>query len=281
MAEPPNVRLTVSNQPENVVLVREMLSGLADTIGLDGNDLNDIRTAVTEACNNVVIHAYEGSEGPLQVEVFVSTTAIEVVVRDHGTGIRPRIRSAEEESALGIGLSIIQSLAPRVEFNDLAGNGTEVRMEFATHTTRELNALAEDGHDVAAIEPSELASTSALAVAPGSLAREVLPRVMCVFAARADFSTDRISDAELVADALAAQAGASGAVGLVSVSVRVEPRNLQLRVGPLSAGAAQRLIVDSAMEGLGGVLEKLTDAYEVASDGSSEMLELRLTDSHR
>lgn len=277
MAEPPNLRLTVSNQPENVVLVREMLSGLADTIGLDGNDLNDIRTAVTEACNNVVIHAYEGTEGPLQVEIFVSTTAIEVVVRDHGTGIKPRIRSAEEESALGIGLSIIQSLAPRVEFNDLAGNGTEVRMEFATQTTLELDALAEDRHDVPTIEPSELASTSALAVAPRSLARDVLPRVMCVFAARADFSTDRISDAELVADALAAQAGASGAAGLVSVSVRVEPRNLQLRVGPLGAGAGQRMLVDSAM----GVLEKLTDAHEVASDGSSEMLELRLTDSHR
>jgi serine/threonine-protein kinase RsbW len=281
MAEPPNVRLTVSNQPENVVLVREMLSGLADTIGLDGNDLNDIRTAVTEACNNVVIHAYEGNEGPLQVEVFVSTTAIEVVVRDHGTGIKPRIRSAEEESALGIGLSIIQSLAPRVEFNDLAGKGTEVRMEFATQTTLELSALAEDGHEVPAIEPSELASTSALAVAPGSLAREVLPRVMCVFAARADFSTDRISDAELVADALAARAGASSTAGLVSVSVRVEPRNLQLCVGPLSTGAGQRLIVDSAMGGLGGVLEKLTDAHEVASDGSSEMLELRLTDANR
>jgi serine/threonine-protein kinase RsbW len=261
--------------------VREILSGLAETIALDGNDLNDIRTAVTEACNNVVIHAYEGSEGLLQVEVFVTTTTIEVVVRDHGTGIRPRIRSAEEESALGIGLSIIQSLAPRVEFNDLAGNGTEIRMEFATQTTRELGAVAEDGHDIPAIEPSELASTSALAVAPRSLAREVLPRVMCVLAARADFSTDRISDAELVADALAAQAGSSSAVGLVSVSVRVEPRNLQLCVGPLGAGAAQRLIVDSAMEGLGGVLEKLTDAHEVASDGSSEMLELRLTDSHR
>ena len=57
MSEPPNVSLTLSNQPDNVLLVRETLSGMAETVGVDGVDLNDIRTAVTEACNNVVLHA--------------------------------------------------------------------------------------------------------------------------------------------------------------------------------------------------------------------------------
>jgi anti-sigma regulatory factor (Ser/Thr protein kinase) len=47
MAEAPNVCLTLSNQPENVLLVREALSGMAETMGVDGVDLNDIRTAVT------------------------------------------------------------------------------------------------------------------------------------------------------------------------------------------------------------------------------------------
>ena len=59
-----------SNKPENVLLVREMLTGVAETVDLDGSDLNDIRTAVTEACNNVVLHAYQGDEGPLEVEVY-------------------------------------------------------------------------------------------------------------------------------------------------------------------------------------------------------------------
>src|SRR3954447_18552893 len=108
MAEPPNVCLTLSNQPDNVVLVREALSAMADTVGVDGVELNDIRTAVTEACNNVVLHAYDGEEGPLELEFYVGADAVEVVVRDHGTGIRPHIRS-DEEAALGIGMSIIQA----------------------------------------------------------------------------------------------------------------------------------------------------------------------------
>src|SRR3984893_17909399 len=99
-----------------------MLTGVAETIDLDSSDLYDIRTAVTEACNNVVLHAYEGEEGPLQLELYVNTDAVEVVVRDRGTGIKPHIRS-DEEAALGIGLSIIQALAPRVEFKDVDGGG--------------------------------------------------------------------------------------------------------------------------------------------------------------
>jgi anti-sigma regulatory factor (Ser/Thr protein kinase) len=277
MAEPPNVYLSLSNRPENVALVRETLSGMADTLAIDGNDLNDIRTAVTEACNNVVLHAYGGEEGPLQVDVYVSADALEVVVRDHGTGIKPRIRTDEEE-ALGIGLSIIQALAPRVEFKDVQDGGTEVRMEFATPNVDPLEALVENGFAWPDVARSELATTTGVAVAPTSLARKVLPRVICVLAARAHFSTDRISDAELVADALVAQAPDSSSGEYFSVAVRVEPRDLELRIGPLSTGSSQRLIANSSVEGVGPVIEKLTDDHEVATVGSSEMLALRLRD---
>ncbi len=59
MVEPAaNVRLNLAATAENVVLVREMLAGVADGVGLDPTHLHDIQTAVTEACNNVVLHAY-------------------------------------------------------------------------------------------------------------------------------------------------------------------------------------------------------------------------------
>jgi hypothetical protein len=51
-----------------------------------------------------------------------------------------------------------------------------------------------------------------------------------------------------------------------------------LRVGPLGAGDADRMILDSAVDGLGPVIEKLTDDRRVAAVGSSEMLALQLTD---
>jgi serine/threonine-protein kinase RsbW len=276
MADTPNVCLTVSNQPENVLLVREALSGLADTVGVHGVELNDIRTAVTEACNNVVLHAYDGAEGPMQIELFLTSDAVEVVVRDHGKGIKPHIRG-EDEDALGIGLSIIQALAPRVEFKDVAGGGTEVRMEFSTPNARALEQLATASFEPPAVAASELATTTAVALAPSALAGKVLPRVVCVLAARAHFTTDRISDAEIVADALVSQSFSSSAGEHMTVLVNVAPRELELRVGPLRDGTAEA--VARADSGAGPVIEKLTDDHRVARDGASETLELLLRDN--
>jgi serine/threonine-protein kinase RsbW len=277
MAEPPNVCLTLSNDPDNVVLVRETLSAMAATVGVAGVDLNDIRTAVTEACNNVVLHAYAGDEGPLQLEVYVCSDKLEVVVRDHGRGIRPHIR-AEEDEALGIGLSIIQALAPRVEFRDVDGGGTEVRMEFATPQAHALEALVENGFHAPDVARDELARTTALALAPSSLARKVLPRVICVLAARARFTTDRIADAELVADALVAHAADLSANNHLELSVSVEPRSLQLRVGPLEDGRAERLISHSTIPDVGSVIERLSDEQRLRGEGDAKVLELRLLD---
>ncbi|HTA05692.1 MAG TPA: ATP-binding protein [Solirubrobacteraceae bacterium] len=276
MAGAPNVCLALSNQPENVLLVRETLSGVAETVGVDGVDLNDIRTAVTEACNNVVLHAYEGGEGPLYVELYLRAESVEVVVRDHGTGIRPHIRD-EEEAALGIGLSIIQALAPRVEFKDVEGGGTEVRMEFATPRTASVQPLASEGFEPPNVSAGELASTSGVALAPSALAVKVLPRVICVLAARARFTTDRISDAELLADAIVSRGFQSSAREHLTVSVSVGTRELELRLGPLSGGGAGKLVASEG--GIGPIVEKLTDGRQIFSEGAFETLGLTLRDA--
>ncbi len=277
MAESPNVCLALSNQPDNVVLVREALSGMAETVGVDEVELNDIRTAVTEACNNVVLHAYEGDEGPLQIEVYVATHAIEVVVRDHGKGIKPHIRS-EDEAALGIGLSIIQALAPRVEFRDVPGGGTEVRMEFTTAAAHALEPPLPGGFHIPELERETLASTSGLAVAPSALARNVLPRIVCVLAARAHFTTDRISDSQLVADALVAQAAQESANAHLSMSIFVAPRMLELSIGPLRDGRAARLVAGTAVGAGGSAIERLVSERRVVAGEDGDVLELQLRD---
>ena len=82
--QPPNVRIVVSSRPENVAIVREVLAGLADSIDID--TIEDVKVAVSEACNNVVVHAYDERGGPLEVEVFVGRHELDVVVRDYGVG---------------------------------------------------------------------------------------------------------------------------------------------------------------------------------------------------
>jgi len=277
MANPPNVRLDLPNRPENVLLVREMLAGVAQSIDLDQTDLDDIRTAATEACNNVVLHAYEGGEGPLQVEVVIAPGSLAVLVRDRGRGIRWK-DGAPPKTSSGIGIPVIRALTREVDFHDAADGGTEVRMRFETPGLYPPAAFMAIGVNAPIFALAEPPAGAFVSVAPAAVARNVLPRLICVLASQANFSTDRISDAEMVADALAAHAEGSINGSHLSMAVSVQPRELELRLGPILTGRGEVLLAESEVDGLGRVLEKLSNRHEVASAGPYEVLTLQLTD---
>jgi serine/threonine-protein kinase RsbW len=274
MEKLPNVRLKLANSPANVLLVRQALGGLADAIGLDRVELNDMNTAVTEACNNVVVHAYGEAEGPLEVELYALPAQLCVVVRDHGGGIDPDV----DESQRGIGLRLIEALCDSVRFGDVPGGGTELRMSFHTELAGALGVPRDArGLELSTSSPNGSETTMRIAIAPSRLARAVLPRVLAALAVHADFSTDRISDTQLLADALIARIDGSLSASHVNVGVSVAPRNLELRIGPLRTGTAEALVLDSAVADLGSVLERLTEGrHGVQPAGRSEILTLRL-----
>jgi serine/threonine-protein kinase RsbW len=302
--EPPNVRLQLRNRPENVSLVRAVLVGVAEAIDLDGERLDDVRTAVTEACNNVVLHAYEGAEGPVEVDVRIVADLLEVVVRDAGVGIRGREDASDgasdgaapspvelDEESLKLGLPMIEALAARVEFHQRAGGGTEVRMEFATPGSR---SFARASDDQAVARPigllpledlrdqrPELIAAVTIAITPDRLARTILPRLVSALAARANFSTDRLADAQLVADAIAAQAFGAIVGSHLDIGIAVEPRRVELLVGPLPPLPAERereAAAESVLGKLGHMVEKLIDDHSIAAVGSAAVLALQLID---
>src|SRR4029077_8330002 len=180
-------------------------------------------TAVTEACNNVVLHAYPRGAGPLQFEVRSEDDVIQAVVRDHGIGVRPKLRSSRAQIA-GIGIPVIQSLAQRVEFRRPSPDGgTEVRMEFETKPPATLDGLAGEISNLPLPFQHDPASI-AITVAPSRLLRTMLPRLLGVLGAQADFSTSRLSDVHILADALAAHApDALGVDGLALVATVTPP----------------------------------------------------------
>ena len=131
MTEPaPEVLLTMPARPEGVGVVRQALAGMADALDFDASVLADMKMAVTEACTNVVVHAYEEDAGVLEVEMLADEAGLTIVVRDHGSGIQPR-PARSEPPALGLGLPLIAALSNSFELRGSAGQGTEVRMTFA------------------------------------------------------------------------------------------------------------------------------------------------------
>lgn len=128
-AVPPEVLLVMPARPEGVGVVRQALAGVADALDFDASVLADMKMAVTEACTNVVVHAYE-DDGMLEVEMIADEDGLTIVVRDHGTGIQPR-PARSGAPALGLGLPLIAALSDAFELRGSAGMGTEVRMTFA------------------------------------------------------------------------------------------------------------------------------------------------------
>jgi anti-sigma regulatory factor (Ser/Thr protein kinase) len=125
----PEVLLVMPARPEGVGVVRQALAGVADALDFDASVLADMKMAVTEACTNVVVHAYE-AEGMLEVEMLAGEDGLTIVVRDHGTGIQPR-PARSGAPALGLGLPLIAALSDSFELRGSAGSGTEVRMTFS------------------------------------------------------------------------------------------------------------------------------------------------------
>jgi hypothetical protein len=115
-----------------------------------------------------------------------------------------------------------------------------------------------------------------VSIASGPLVGPVLRRVVGMFAARADLPLDRLDDAVLVADLVAARAPAHVADDTVEVALASSVRSLDLRVGPLRAGGARALVVDAAVPGVGNVIEQLADGLEFETECDREYLRVRL-----
>ena len=123
----PDMELALPARATNIAVVRHAFGALGEVLALDEEVLSNIRLAVTEACTNVVVHAYpDAHEGLLEVAATLQADKLEVVVRDEGPGIGPRPGSP----GLGLGLPLIASLTESVQLGRDEDERTEVRMTF-------------------------------------------------------------------------------------------------------------------------------------------------------
>lgn len=142
------MQLALPARAENIAIVRHAFGALGEAYALDTQILSDIRLAVTEACTNVVVHAYpEGKEGQMEVLATLLGDELAVVVRDEGEGIGPR----PDSPGLGLGLPLIASLAENVQLGRDEEERTEVRMTFSLYDELERYG---DGSSQTAADPS-------------------------------------------------------------------------------------------------------------------------------
>jgi serine/threonine-protein kinase RsbW len=261
----PGLLLTLPARPENVTVVRHAVAALAEKMAMPETRIGDLKTVVTEACMNVVVHAYGEETGALQVEVTPAADELSVLVRDFGVGIRPR--PEPERPSLRIGLALIAALSTSFEISGGLGRGTEIKMRLSLYEDEKQAPLPRV--DVTETEATELAVSDPDLIAP------VLGSVVGALAARRRVTIDRLGDAVLFTDAISERAPNAFSNGYSFFSVADGDDGIDLRVGPMPRDASQRLRDGLALPEVGGSLESLADELLVEEDEDGEYLVVR------
>jgi serine/threonine-protein kinase RsbW len=110
----------------------------------------------------------------------------------------------------------------------------------------------------------------------GPLVGAVLSRVVGMLAARAQCPIDRLDDALLVTDAVAAHAPARSRDGHVQVAVDARETGLELRVMRLQPDGAQAMMHDADLPGVGNIFEQIADEVRTETDDDGEQLVVRI-----
>lgn len=132
-----SVQLVIPAEADYIELVRLTVYGIGNRMGFSYEDIEDMKVAVAEACNNAVLHAYEdGQKGNIELTFHMQGETMSIEIRDHGSSFeigqedretRPlHFKELEEITAGGLGLFLMEALMDEVEV--LNEGGTRVML---------------------------------------------------------------------------------------------------------------------------------------------------------
>jgi serine/threonine-protein kinase RsbW len=267
------IRLELASKPPSVAIVRGMISAVLEPLGFEAELLDDVKMAVSEACNNVVLHAYAEGLGPLLVELELADT-IGVTVRDHGIGIA---EISQATGRLGVGMPMMQTLAERAVFCAADGGGTEVRLEFRSDPSARATFRPSTMARPPGVVP-KIAGDVVVTGCPLPLLATVMGRLATILAAEARFTVDRLSDLRLLTDVVAARAE-QALEQPIGFALAKALRRLELALGPLDPGAGERLLSDHGPLSTGALSLGLADEWGTERLDGYEALKVVITES--
>lgn len=122
---------------ENASLARLIIMGALSPLDVDTQQMTEIKTVVSEAVTNAIIHGYEGNpSGIVELKIKLVERRLHVVVKDNGIGIddveqakQPLFTTKSEEERSGLGFMIIESFSDKFEVISEPGVGTTITFE--------------------------------------------------------------------------------------------------------------------------------------------------------
>lgn len=130
------VRFSIPSLSVNESVARAVVSSFLVQADPTVEELSDIRTAVSEAVTNAVVHGYRHQSGKIEITVrLLENRVIYIRIKDKGCGIadvqkamEPLFTTAPEEERSGLGFSVMESFTDKLTVKSTLGKGTVVTM---------------------------------------------------------------------------------------------------------------------------------------------------------
>ena len=132
------VKLEVESRSVNESFARVVVSAFAAQLDPTIEEVNDIKTAVSEAVTNCIVHAYENKVGRIYITVSLYDDGlVKIKIRDKGRGIEdvkkamePLFTTKPELERSGLGFAVMESCCDKVKVSSKVGKGTTVTLTF-------------------------------------------------------------------------------------------------------------------------------------------------------
>lgn len=129
------LHLEFNSESENEGIARVVTSAYIMRFDPDMEEMEDIKTAVSEAVTNCIVHAYSDENGKIEMDISDKENVVKIEITDHGVGIpdvkkamEPMYTTKPEEERTGMGFSFMEAFMDSLEVESTPGKGTLVKM---------------------------------------------------------------------------------------------------------------------------------------------------------
>ena len=138
------MKVTFLSKNENVIFSRTVAVGFLVNLNLEISILNEIKTAISEAVTNAIVHGYENDESKeVELVMYYDDNKITMEIIDYGVGIEnvekarePLFSSRETEERAGLGFTIMEVFSDKLEVSSIVGQMTKVVMVKTYNASR-------------------------------------------------------------------------------------------------------------------------------------------------
>ena len=140
MSQHNEMQITFLSLAENESFARVVIAAFAVQMSPTVSEIADIKTAVSEAVTNAIVHGYEGCTGTVVMRARMDDRWLTVEIQDEGKGIanveqamEPFYTSHPEQERSGMGFAVMQTFMDDLQVESAPGKGTTVRMRKRIH----------------------------------------------------------------------------------------------------------------------------------------------------